>query len=195
MLFVIVGLGNPGKIYGATRHNIGFRVLNHLAEQCKIELNKIEHFSHVGSGDIADRRVLLVKPQTYMNRSGLAVEDVSRFNEVPLDRIVVVHDDIDLALGRIQVRRGGGHGGHRGLQSIIETIEANDFIRLRLGIDRPAESEDVSEYVLEAFNSAELEIVANVVQRATAALITWLEDGLNTAMNRFNPWKLSEDKN
>ncbi len=195
MLFVIVGLGNPGKKYGATRHNIGCRVLDHLAERCKIELNKIEHHAIVGSGDIAGRQVLLVKPQTYMNRSGLAVEAVSRFNEVPLDRIAVVHDDIDLALGRIQVRRGGGHGGHRGLRSIIETIEARDFVRLRLGIDRPAESEEVSDYVLEAHTPGELEIVGDVVQRAAAALKTWLQDGLNTAMNHFNPWKLSEDEN
>jgi PTH1 family peptidyl-tRNA hydrolase len=194
MFFLIVGLGNPGKTYQRTRHNLGFRVVDRLAERNEISVGQKKFKGEFGSGSIGDRRVCLLKPQTYMNLSGGAVAEAVSYLKVPLEQVLIAHDDVDLELGRIQVKFGGGHGGHRGLQSVIESLNADDFVRIRLGVDRPMDAgEEVSGYVLGPFSTAELSTAGEAVERAAEAAATWLEHGLTTAMNRYNSWPGRED--
>jgi peptidyl-tRNA hydrolase, PTH1 family len=194
MLFVIAGLGNPGKEYGPTRHNVGFRVMDTVANRNHIPLDRKRFSGLTGKGTIGEHDVLLIKPMTFMNLSGSSVGGASRFYKVPVDRIAVVHDDVDLSLGRIQVRRGGGHGGHRGLRSVVQAHGDPDFVRIRIGVDRPTQSGDVSDFVLGAFTRDELPVVDDAIERAATAVETWLEKGLEAAMNRFNPWQAREEE-
>ena len=188
MWFLVIGLGNPGKDYSATRHNVGFRVVDCLAERHGVAYNKKQFFSQTGQGRIAQQKVLLLKPMTYMNQSGKAVQAAIAYLKVPAERVLVVHDDMDLSLGRIQVKQGGGHGGHRGLQSVIETLSNSEFTRIRIGIGKPTTGQDGADYVLEPFDSTERKVVDDVVERATEAIVVWLENGIVTAMNRYNTW-------
>jgi PTH1 family peptidyl-tRNA hydrolase len=194
MLFVIAGLGNPGKEYGPTRHNVGFRVMDALADRNQIPLDRKRFSGLTGKGSIGEHDVFLVKPMTFMNLSGTSVAGASRFFKVPVERIAVVHDDVDLTLGRIQVRSGGGHGGHRGLRSVVETLGDPGFTRIRIGVDRPAPSGDVSNFVLGSFTRDERPVVDDAIDRAASAVETWLDEGLQAAMNRFNPWQTREEE-
>jgi len=189
LLFVIIGLGNPGETYQATRHNVGFAVVDRLAERHGIDLRPGRQPALAGRGEIAGRRVWLLEPQTYMNLSGEAVAPLIASEGVDLERLIVAHDDMDLALGRIQVRRGGGDGGHRGVRSIVEHLDAADFARIRLGVGRPMQEDEASEHVLSKFGGDELESATALVERGADAVEAWLVDGLVVAMNRFNPWE------
>jgi PTH1 family peptidyl-tRNA hydrolase len=193
MFFLIVGLGNPGKTYQRTRHNLGFQVVDRLAEQHDIKVGQKKFKGQFGSGSIGDRRVCLLKPQTYMNLSGSAVAEAVNYHKVPLEQVLIAHDDVDLELGRIQVKFGGGHGGHRGLQSVIEDLAADEFARIRVGVNRPEGEGDVSDYVLEPFSRAEQAAAEDAVGRAAEAAAAWLKDGLTTAMNQYNSWPGQED--
>lgn len=193
MFFLIVGLGNPGKTYQRTRHNLGFQVVDRLAEQHDIKVGQKKFKGEFGSGSIGDRRVCLLKPQTYMNLSGTAVAEAVNYHKVPLEQVLIAHDDVDLELGRIQVKFGGGHGGHRGLQSVVESLSADEFTRIRVGVNRPAGEGDVSDYVLEPFSKAEQAAAEEAVGRAAEAAATWLKDGLTTAMNQYNSWPGQEN--
>jgi len=193
MFFLIVGLGNPGKAYQHTRHNLGFRVVDRLAERHDIRVGQKKFKGQFGSGSIGDRRVFLLKPQTYMNLSGQAVAEAVNFHKLPLEQVLIAHDDVDLELGRIQVKYGGGHGGHRGLQSVLENLSADEFARVRLGVNRPAGDADVSDYVLEPFSRAEQALADDAVGRAVEATEAWLKDGLTTAMNQYNSWPGQEN--
>lgn len=188
MLFVIIGLGNPGETYRATRHNVGFAVVERLATRHGIGLDTRRFDARLGQGRIADRRVWLLEPQTYMNLSGEAVGPAVSSQQVPLERLVVLHDDMDLELGRIQVRSGGGDGGHRGVRSVIEHLDATDFARVRLGVGRPTREDEARDHVLSGFSAAEVEQVEPLIERGADAVEAWLTDGLVVAMNRFNPW-------
>ena len=194
MLFVIAGLGNPGQKYDRTRHNAGFHVVDHLAEQHVISLDRDRFFARTGSGSITDCRVLLLEPVTFMNLSGKSVAAAVRFFKVPIQRLIVVHDDVDLPLGRIQVRRGGGHGGHKGLVSIIESLGEAGFVRMRLGIGRPRFDEEVADFVLRPFEQDELQKVGDSISRAAQAIACWLSEGLTTTMNRFNAFGQGEEE-
>lgn len=193
MFFLIVGLGNPGKTYQGTRHNLGFRVVDRLAERHEISAGQKKFLGQFGSGSIGGKRVCLLKPQTWMNLSGGAVAEAVNFLKIPLDRVLIAHDDVDLELGRIQVKFGGGHGGHRGLESVVETLGQDGFTRIRIGVGRPPDSVDVSDYVLQPFSPAEQAAADDAVERAAEAAATWLEDGLTTAMNRYNSWPGQEN--
>jgi PTH1 family peptidyl-tRNA hydrolase len=193
MFFLIVGLGNPGKTYQRTRHNLGFQVVDRLAEQHDIKVGQKKFKGQFGSGSIGDRRVCLLKPQTWMNLSGGAVAEAVNYHKVPLEQVLIAHDDVDLELGRIQVKFGGGHGGHRGLQSVIESLAADDFARIRVGVNRPDGEGDVSDYVLEPFSKAEQAAAEEAVGRAAEAAAAWLKDGLTTAMNQYNSWPGQEN--
>jgi PTH1 family peptidyl-tRNA hydrolase len=193
MFFLIVGLGNPGKTYQRTRHNLGFQVVDRLAEQHDIKVGQKKFKGQFGSGSIGDRRVCLLKPQTYMNLSGGAVAEAVNYHKVPLEQVLIAHDDVDLELGRIQVKFGGGHGGHRGLQSVIESLAVDDFARIRVGVNRPDGEGDVSDYVLEPFSKAEQAAAEEAVGRAAEAAAAWLKDGLTTAMNQYNSWPGQEN--
>lgn len=189
MLFVILGLGNPGETYRSTRHNVGFEVVDRLAARHRIDLATRRFGAVMGQGAVAGRQVWLLEPQTYMNLSGESVAAVMQSQQVPLERLVVLHDDMDLELGRIQVRAGGADGGHRGLRSVIEHMGSRDFSRIRLGVGRPERQEEASDHVLSGFSDEQGEQVEALIERGADAVQTWLMDGLVIAMNRYNPWK------
>ena len=181
---IIVGLGNPGRTYRNNRHNIGFLVLNRLAAEAGIPFQWKRCKARVGEGEIAGRLVALAKPQTFMNRSGESVVRLlQRYEAVPGD-LVVVHDDLDLDEGRIKLKRGGGHGGHNGLRSIMAYCGTGDFIRVRVGIGRPAEEMDAADYVLSDFPDPSA--VGAVTAKAAEIIEYLLHNDLQAAMNRFH---------
>lgn len=178
---LIVGLGNPGERYVNTRHNIGFMVLDTLAEDLGISFKKTR-FGLVAKGN----GFWLLKPLTFMNLSGQAVGPMLRWHRIAPAELLVVGDDLDLPLGRLRLRRGGSSGGHNGLKSIIETIGTDQFSRLRLGIDRPPAEIPVIDWVLMSFRRTEQDLLERVIGRATQAVHAVLADGVAMAMNRFN---------
>jgi len=184
---MVVGLGNPGLSYEATRHNAGFMVLDLLADELGIDFNSSQHQALIGRGMVGERRVLLVKPQTYMNNSGRAVAPLARWYGIAPAEMVIVHDDLDLAPGRMRIRPAGSSGGHRGLQSIINALGTTAVPRLKIGIGRPQEGQNVVDYVLQPFSEEDWALVSPVLLKAARALRFLLEGGeLEEAMNRFN---------
>ncbi len=189
---LIVGLGNPGQAYANNRHNLGFICLNHFARTQGIRFDKKQGQARIGSGEVAGSKIVLAKPQTYMNLSGRSVSRlIKRFN-VDLDDLLVIHDDLDLPLGKIRIRRGGSAGGHKGINSIIYELESQDFSRLKIGVGHPAVSSleiseaDVITYVLNDFTPEETEVVAQVVPRVSEVILCLLTEGLTAAMNKYN---------
>ncbi|MGE5138144.1 MAG: aminoacyl-tRNA hydrolase [Rudaea sp.] len=182
---LIVGLGNPGVGLAGSRHNAGFMVVERFAEGHGISFSRRRFSALLGEGAVRESRLLLAKPQTYMNLSGKAVSKLVSFFRVPVHDIIVVYDDLDLPLGRIRLRARGSAGGHHGMESIISTLGTSDFARLRVGIGRPGTKEDI-DHVLGRFSSAEQQELDEAIDRAEAALDTWLAEGIETAMNRFN---------
>jgi PTH1 family peptidyl-tRNA hydrolase len=185
---LLVGLGNPGRRYVSTRHSVGFRVVDRLAERHRIPLVEERFEGRFGTGRVGDREVALLEPLTWMNASGRSVaEAVRRLALDPADALVVAYDDVDLPLGRLRLRPSGSSGGHGGLTDVIECLGRQDFARLRFGIGRP-ESPDVgtTDFVLGRFSADEERVVGPAVERAADALETWLREGVVVAMNRFN---------
>ncbi len=183
---LIVGLGNPGRAYARTRHNLGFRVVERLAEIASASFARREADALVAEAQMEEGTVLLVKPQTYMNLSGRAVGALVRRYAVPLGNMLVVLDDLDLPLGTIRIRRKGSAGGHRGLQSVIEELSSSDFPRLRLGIRPSVPIEDTVRFVLSPFEPDEELIVEKMLERAVAAAQLWVREGIEKAMAMFN---------
>ncbi|MBI5189705.1 MAG: aminoacyl-tRNA hydrolase [Nitrospirae bacterium] len=183
---IIVGLGNPGEKYAATRHNLGFMVLDRLASKCRAGFDNRAHRAFVCRCRVAGVDAVLVKPQTFMNLSGEAVAPVIRDAKAGPEDLVVVFDDLDLELGRVRVRKSGGDGGHNGIKSIIEHLDTGNFVRVRLGIGRPEGRQDASEHVLSPFLEEELPVVAEVLDRAVEAVMSVVREGPDRAMNRFN---------
>jgi len=183
---LIAGLGNPGPRYTANRHNIGFQVLDTLAAAHELAFDRLLHRARVAGGTIAGRRVVLAKPLTFMNLSGQAVGPLVHWYKLPLDRLLVVYDDLDLPLGIVRLRPAGSSGGHKGLTSIIQTVGSQEFPRLRVGIGRPPPGWDPADYVLHDFDRDEAPVIAAVYERTNAAIECWLTEGLIAAMNRFN---------
>lgn len=184
---LIVGLGNPGRTYANSRHNVGFMCLNHFARAHGIRFDKKQGKARVGSGEVAGSQVVLAKPQTYMNQSGQAVRQLlKRYNLSPDDLLVIV-DDLDLPLGKIRLRQGGSAAGHKGVESIITELGSQDFPRLRVGIGRPpTEAEDIIAYVLSDFTPEERETLAQIIPSVSEALFCLLTEGITVAMNRYN---------
>lgn len=183
---LIVGLGNPGRRYRSTRHNVGADVVARVARRAGIALDEEDGFSIVGRGEIGGVRVLLARPQTYVNVSGEAVRDLRRRHRLRAEDVYLVVDDLDLPLGRIRIRAKGSAGGHNGLRSIIEALGTTEFPRLRVGIGRPPEGTDPAEYVLTRFTPAEQEALDAALERAAEALETAVGEGVQIAMNRYN---------
>lgn len=186
MRFLIVGLGNPGKQYEDTRHNIGFWVIDELARRWNITQFKMERKAFVADGIISGKRVLLAKPQTYMNLSGQAVRGLVDFYKLDIEHFVVAHDDLDVPLGSLRLRQAGSAGGQNGVKDIIRHLGTQDFKRVRLGIGRPAGRMDISAYVLQAFAGDDAITARQVVDRACDSIETWLKTDFETAMNRYN---------
>jgi len=194
---LVVGLGNPGKKYVNTRHNAGFMVLDQIADSFSIPLGKKKFDALMGRGSIEGIDVILAKPMAFMNISGPPVQKIKQYFNIPCRDILVVHDDIDLAFGRLQIKQKGGSGGHNGLESIIKFLGRDDFPRLRVGTGREAESlekyVDTSDYVLGEFSYNEKKALGQVIARAQDAIITILCKGITYAMNRFNKKGSSPD--
>ncbi len=186
--FLVVGLGNPGEEYRQTRHNFGFLVLDKLASEMAITCRELPALqAEVASGDFAGHVLYLAKPQTFMNLSGRAVASLARFFRLGTPaQVIVLHDDLDLPLGRLRIKRGGGHGGHKGVRSVIESLGTDGFLRVRLGIGREERPADVVHYVLSPFAPAELERVEEVASRGREAVKTIVAAGVEQAMNEYN---------
>ncbi len=185
-MLLIVGLGNPGKKYEKTRHNVGFRVADLLAERWKLDHFDTAFQGELVKGSVSGEKILLLKPQTYMNISGASVAACASFYKIPASRIWVLHDDLDLPLGRLRLREGGSSGGHNGVGSIIERLGTPDFIRFRLGIGRPSTPLPIEDYVVQPFNPDEREAVNEMIFRAADGVEASLKDGPQKAMNVYN---------
>ena len=185
-IFLIAGLGNPGKDYRHTRHNIGFMVIDHLSNELKIPVKKVKQKSLIGIGKLDNKEILLVKPQTFMNNSGESIAPLMRYYKVPHQNLMVIHDDLDIPFGIIRIRPTGGTSGQKGMKSIIEKIGSQEFPRIRMGIGRPPGHMDPVDFVLENFSKDQLSILENILEDATNAIKTFIIDGLNKAMNTYN---------
>jgi PTH1 family peptidyl-tRNA hydrolase len=183
---LIVGLGNPGPRYENTRHNVGFRTVERLAQKYGLTFGKTEHRALVASGTILGKRVILAKPQTFMNLSGDSVAPLAHFYKIEPDHIIVVHDDLDLPLGTLRLRKSGSSGGQNGLKHVLQRMGTDDIPRVRIGIGRPPGRMDPMDYVLTPFKGDDEILAVEVQDRAVAAIETWLTDGIELAMSRYN---------
>ncbi len=190
---LIVGLGNPGRGYANNRHNVGFVCLNHFAKTQGIRFDKKQGKARIGIGEVAGSKVVLARPQTYMNLIGQSVSRLIKKFNINLDDLLVIHDDLDLPLGKIRIRYGSSSGGHKGIDSIISSLGSQDFSHLRVGIGRPIATgnaeiseADIVAYVLSNFTSEEKQIVVQVIPRVSEAIYCLLSQGLAVAMNKYN---------
>lgn len=183
---LLIGLGNPGEEYEESRHNIGFRVADLLAERCRISLDVFKNQAVQGKGSWRGRPIVIAKPTTFMNRSGQAVRALMRQHRVAPNEILIIVDDIHLPLGDVRLRASGGSGGHNGVQDIIDRLGVDGFPRLRLGIGREFSRGGQSDYVLSPFDKSEEPDVESATQRAVDAALTFVTDGIETAMSRHN---------
>jgi len=183
---LIVGLGNPGRDYKENRHNVGFMLVDRLSVRWDARNMKIQSKAIVISTRWEGRKLLLAKPQTYMNLSGTSVQGLLKFYKLPLENLLIAHDDLDLPFGALRIRPGGGPGGQRGVEDIINRLGTQDYARLRVGIDRPPGRMDPANYVLQDFPSKDLIALSQVLDRAADAVQAWILEGLNPAMNKFN---------
>jgi len=188
-LKIVIGLGNPGSKYEFTRHNIGFRIVDSLARDMGIEFNKVKsYYSLISRGMINNHKVMLVKPQTFMNLSGRAVNRVVSYYKIPLQDLLIVYDDLNLELGQVRIRKKGSSGGHKGIESIMQYLNSEDIPRLRIGVGNPSLNYnfDCVSYVLSNFNNDEEDKIAEVIQLSTEAVKTIIEDGFEKAMRKYN---------
>ena len=183
---MIVGLGNPGKGYEMTRHNLGFLAMDRLAQKTEVSLRQRKFNSRLGKGKIGDEEVILMKPLTYMNLSGEAVKKAYDYFRCLLDDLIIIHDDIDLDFGRLKIKKGGGDGGHKGMRSIIDHMGTDRFVRIRIGIGRPENGGEVVDYVLDPLNVSERFRLNEILDQANLLIQTLIQRGVQTAMNAFN---------
>jgi PTH1 family peptidyl-tRNA hydrolase len=183
---LVVGLGNPGNNYEDTRHNAGFLVADKIAQDFSISLNKNKFDTIFGRGFIEDVDVLLAKPMAFMNRSGPSLQKLAHYFRIPGEDMLVIHDDIDLAFGRLKIKEKGGHGGHNGIRSLMDAFGGGDFARLRIGVGRSEAGESVTNHVLGRFSDDKAEMVARVIAVARDAVVTVLCEGMKVGMNAFN---------
>jgi PTH1 family peptidyl-tRNA hydrolase len=191
---LIVGLGNPGRIYAQNRHNIGYRCINHLTKLYSIDIKRRQCHSQVGSGKIAEVKVVLAKPQTFVNQSGEAVGCLIRSYDVTPNDLIVIHDDLDLPLGKLRLRPDGSAGGHKGIGSIISVLGSEDFPRIKVGIGRPTkvdgtvitDEDAIVNYVLSDPTPREDDIIKSAIAQVAKAIQSILTEGITAAMNKFN---------
>ncbi len=185
-MYLIVGLGNPEDDYSNTRHNMGFDVINKLAEEYKIQINKSKFESLYGMGEINSKKVIIIKPQTYMNLSGESVIKFKKYYKISNKEIIVAYDDMDLELGSIRLKSKGGPGTHNGMKSLVENLNTEDFIRVRVGIGKPENKEDTINYVIGKIPQKESSILDESTSKAKDSIIEILKNGIDFAMNKFN---------
>ncbi|HTP02901.1 MAG TPA: aminoacyl-tRNA hydrolase [Anaerolineales bacterium] len=184
--FLLIGLGNPGREYRDNRHNFGFMVIDQLAIRLGARGMKLQSKAIVTTAGYEGRKLLLAKPQTYMNLSGQSIQGLANFYKLPLDQLMVAHDDLDLPFGSIRIRPGGGPGGQKGVASAIERLGTKDFARLRLGIGRPPGRMDPADYVLQNFSREEMKLLLEILGQAADAALCFVMEGLDKTMNKFN---------
>ena len=184
--FLIAGLGNPGRKFEHNRHNVGFMLLNRLSLRLGENFGSVESKALVAKSSYLGERVILIKPQTYMNNSGASVSSLAHFYKVPMDNLLVAYDDVDLPLGTLRLRPSGGSAGQKGMQSIIERLGTEEFPRLRIGTGRPPGRMEAADYVLQDFPNDEMELLTDTLDRAVEAVLTFLQYGLERAMNSYN---------
>jgi PTH1 family peptidyl-tRNA hydrolase len=184
--FLLIGLGNPGREYQNNRHNFGFMLIDRLAVRLNARGMRVQSKAVVTSASYEDRKIILAKPQTYMNLSGQSVQGLVNFYKIPLTNVMILSDDLDLPFGTIRIRASGGPGGQRGLSSILERLGTKDVPRMRLGIGRPPGRMDPAYYVLQNFSRADMQAISEILDRAADAALEFVNNGLNTAMNKFN---------
>ncbi len=192
-MYVIVGLGNPGKTYSNTRHNVGFNTVDLLAERNNIEINKIKFKSVYGEGRINGKKIILVKPQTYMNNSGEAVRDIANFYKLDPSKIIVIVDDIDIDFASVRIRKKGSAGSHNGLKSIIRLLGRDDFPRIKIGIGKKHPQQNLADFVLSRFSKDEVEDIEDAIRDSAEAVELILKEDIDMAMNEFNRRKKAQD--
>ncbi len=186
-MYLIAGLGNPEKKYEATRHNIGFETVDLLSHKLNIGITKLKHKALFGEGFIGGEKVIIAKPQTYMNLSGESIRDIAAFYKIPVENVIIICDDINLELGRIRIRPKGSDGGHNGLKSIIYQLADDNFVRIRMGVGAPkGEHYNLADYVLGKFSKEEIEILTDTANRVVEAVECIIKNDVSTAMNRYN---------
>ncbi len=193
--FLIIGLGNPGREYKQNRHNIGFMLVDRLADLLGVSFSRLECRALVTKGGYRDQSLILAKPQTFMNLSGQSAGPLLRFYKIPLEKFLVIYDDIDLPFGLLRLRPSGGSAGHKGMISLINRLGSHDFPRLRLGVGRPPGHMDPAAYVLQDFSRLEAEIMPQFLDRAVGAVLTFVGEGIVVAMNSFNISQDNDPKN
>jgi PTH1 family peptidyl-tRNA hydrolase len=184
--YLIAGLGNPGRRFRKDRHNIGFMVLDHLTKPLALKFTKKQLKALVTEGRIADKKIILAKPQTYMNNVGRSIAPLLRYYKIPPENLLVIFDDLDLPVGTIRIRPQGGSGGHRGMRSIIQELGENGFPRMRIGIGRPPGRMDPADFVLQKFSKEEIELVNIVLEKAVESIHVFIREGIEHAMTRYN---------
>lgn len=192
-MYYIVGLGNPGIQYENTRHNAGFITIDYLARKYSIDVRKIKFKSLIGQGVISGQKVMLVKPQTYMNNSGEAIREIYKYFDFDHDKLIVIYDDIDIDFGSIRIRKKGSAGTHNGMKSIIYNLEFDDFPRIKVAVGKKPSYMDLANFVLSGFSEQEVKIIEEEVKLASDAIEMILEEGIEKSMSMFNSKRLVED--
>lgn len=185
-MYIIVGLGNPEEDYAKTRHNMGFNTINKLAEQFNIEVKQKKFKALYGTGIIENQKIILLKPQTFMNNSGESIKEIIDFYKVKPEELIVIYDDIDLDAGIVKIRKKGGAGTHNGMKSVVHCIQSEDFIRVRIGIGKPEHKGDLINYVIGAIPEEEVKILDEATTKAKEGVIEILKNGVDNAMNKIN---------
>ena len=185
-MYIIVGLGNPENEYSNTRHNMGFDTINKIAKQYNIEISKTNFKGKYGTGTIENEKVILLKPQTYMNLSGESVKEILKFYKLSTDNLIIIYDDIDIEAGIIKLRKTGGPGTHNGMKSVINEIQTEKFPRVRIGIGRPEYKGDLINYVIGKIPEQEIQVLDKSTTLAKDAVIEIIKNGIDKAMNKFN---------
>ena len=185
-MYLIVGLGNPEEEYARTRHNMGFDTINKISEKYNINVNKSKFNSLYGTGTIENEKVILLKPQTYMNLSGEAIRDFMHFYKLSSEDIIVIYDDLDIEPGIIKIRKKGGPGTHNGMKSVVHEIQTEDFSRIRIGIGNPEYKNDLLNFILTRIPDEEYKRLEEAQGNATKAVVEIIKNGIDTAMNKYN---------
>ena len=181
-MYMIVGLGNPGKEYANTKHNIGFITIDYLAEKHNFKINKIKHKALFGEGFISGEKVIMLKPETYMNLSGQSVKEAMDYYKLDIENLIVIYDDIDIPMGSLRIRKKGSAGTHNGMRSVIGQLGNDNFPRIRIGIGADRGNIPLANYVISGFNKKEVEIMEEAVINASSAIEKWISDGIDIAM-------------